>query len=121
MKTKNELTTTDSHVSELVEITKLAISEAAKKNHATIGHADIIQYAESVREIHESLIKNLDQAGSHSKVILQFLSQWNNLALGVFYSSDIAKKEKVLSKRQYDIFINSLEEIIRYGKKYFDG
>ncbi|VAX15282.1 hypothetical protein MNBD_NITROSPINAE03-562 [hydrothermal vent metagenome] len=119
MKAKNELTAMDSYVSELVEVTKLAISEAAKKNHATVGQADIVQYAESVKKIHESLLKNLAQAGSHSKVILQFLSQWNNLALGVFYSSDIAKKEKALSKRQYDIFVNSLEEIIKYGKRHF--
>ncbi|VAX25577.1 hypothetical protein MNBD_NITROSPINAE04-1489 [hydrothermal vent metagenome] len=121
MKAKNELTATDSYVSELVAVTKAAISEVATKNRAAIGHADIIKYAKSVKEIHESLVKNLDQAESHSKVVLQFLSQWNNLVLGVFYSSDIVKKEKVLSKRQYDIFVNSLEEIIKYGKKYFGG
>jgi len=121
MKIKNELMATNKFVTELIEVTKVAAGKAAGKDHATADRAEIIEYAKSVKQIHESLLKSFDRPESHSKDTLRFLSQWNNLALGVFYSSDIAIEEKILTKRQYDIFINTLEEIIEYGKKHFDG
>lgn len=116
MKAKTEPMVLRGYVSELLEVTKVTARKVADKNHETVDCADIIQYAISANEIHETLLKSYDLAEGRPKAIDRFISQWNNLVFGIFYSSDIAIKKKTLSERQYDIFTNTIEEITVYGE-----
>jgi hypothetical protein len=84
----------------------------------------ITDYAAAVRGIHKRIMAGHDPAEGSSRIIERFFSQWNNMVFGVFYSAEIAEKNKTLTSRQFKIFQDSVAEIVRYtsrfGAKYDD-
>ncbi len=118
MKVKNGSGVLHDYVKELLDSTKKIARSVADKTHETVDYNEIIEYATSLGELHTTLSESFDPSEGRARVIERFLNQWNNLMLGVFYISDIVHKEKKLTKRQYDIFVEALQEIIQYGKKH---
>lgn len=118
------MTTTDrtndlhDYVSELLDATRKIIKIVADKDHETVDTNAIIDYYKSVNAIHSALSKSYDPSEGRSKVIERLLNQWNNILLGVFYTAGVAEKNKRLTKKQFDIFVDTLAEAIQYGKKH---
>ena len=84
----------------------------------------ITNFAATVRGIHNRIMAGYDPAEGSSRIIERFFSQWNNMVFGVFYAAEIAEKNKTLTSRQFKIFHDSVEEIIRYTSRFgakYDG
>lgn len=78
----------------------------------------ITEYAAAVRGIHNRIMAKYDPAEGSSRIIERFFSQWNNMVFGVFYAAEIVGKSKNLTVRQFKIFQDSVEEIIRYTSRF---
>jgi len=86
--------------------------------HNEVEIRKITDYATAVRGIHNRIMAGYDPAEGSSRIIERFFSQWNNMVFGVFYAAEIAEKNKTLTSRQFKIFQDSVEEIMRYTSRF---
>lgn len=109
--------TLQDYVKRLLEVTSKAEKYLSKRSHETVNIVKVEEFSRTAINIHNRLLEFHNPAEGSMKIVRPFFSKWNNIMLGVYYVHDMARKNKKLTRRQYDILLATIEEIGSYSRK----
>ncbi len=103
---------------ELSAVTVAIGEQIHDKPASTVSLSDILEYIDTVKNIHGRLANVFTQKNGYAETIDQFFDRWNNLLLGIFYVEGLIKQNNSLTEKQHEIFILCLEEIHDFATKF---
>lgn len=109
--------TLQDYVKRLLEVTAKAEKYLSRRSYETVNIAKVEEFSRTAINIHNRLLESHNPAEGSMKIVRPFFAKWNNIMLGVYYVHDMARKNKKLTRRQYDILLATLEEISSYAGK----